>query len=476
MPIAYPGLRRDLIISRQETGSGVVYVLKDPRIGRFIRFREPEYFIAQQLDGLTSAEEICRRGQEQFGAPLTESTLERFAAKLDTLGLLERQAMPEIEVRPQASPRRMRGNILSLRLTVLDPDSLLATLVPKLRFIFRPWFAWFSIGVILSAAGIMTLQWAELHRSLLGLYRLESIPLAWLTLFCIVVGHEFSHGLTCKYFGGSVHEIGLLLIYLQPAMYCNVSEAWMFPEKRKRLLVTLAGAWFEIFAWAWATIAWRVTEPGTTPNYVALLVATTLGIKTLFNLNPLIKLDGYYLLSDWLEIPNLRRNAFRHIGTSLRHLGRAGASLAAPPTGRERRIFWLYGLLAGTYSAWLLGFILLSLGSFLVARYQGWGLALFMTTIGIVFRHPLRLWLRSLGSQFSPMRGSLRVMRRLTIILVILGGLGAGLYYIQTDFRAGESQIRDRGAGRAAENAQSGSPRRGDRASQDHGHQRRGTC
>ena len=116
--------------------------------------------------------------------------------------------------------------------------------------------------------------------------------MAWFTLVAVIVGHELAHGLTCKRFGGSVHEIGMLLIYLQPAMYCNVSDAWLFPEKRKRLLVTLAGAWFEVLCWAFATLFWRLTEPGTIPNFLALVVATTLGIKSLFNLNPLIKLDG----------------------------------------------------------------------------------------------------------------------------------------------------------------------------------------
>src|SRR6266436_4041645 len=100
MPTIYPRLRRDLIISRQETSGGVVFILKDPQIGRFVRFREPEYFIAQQLDGSTSPEEIRRRGQEQFGAPLSESVLEGFAAKLGTLGLLETGTAAEPDVRP----------------------------------------------------------------------------------------------------------------------------------------------------------------------------------------------------------------------------------------------------------------------------------------------------------------------------------------------------------------------------------------
>src|SRR5206468_12795189 len=140
---------------------------------------------------------------------------------------------------------------------------------------------------------------------------------------------------------------------------------WMFPEKSKRLLVTLAGAWFEIFAWALATLFWRLTEPGTPPSYLALVIATTLGIKTLFNLNPLIKLDGYYLLSDWVEIPNLRAKAFEHIGRWFRVGARTflsagvrgpkGAPESAHTTGtvelaadrnvrapaHEGRIFWL---------------------------------------------------------------------------------------------------------------------------------------
>src|SRR6185295_10688621 len=186
----------------------------------------------------------------------------------------------------------------------------LGRMVPALSFVFTKSFAWLSIATILLAAGVMIGSWQEIHQNLARLYRPETLFLAWLTLLVIIVGHEFSHGLACKRFGGQVHEIGLLLIYLQPAMYCNVSDAWLFPEKRRRLLVTLAGAWFEVFCWALAMLFWRFTDPATLPNYLALVIATTLGIKTLFNLNPLIKLDGYYLLSDYLEIPNIRRNAF----------------------------------------------------------------------------------------------------------------------------------------------------------------------
>src|SRR5207247_10940684 len=148
------------------------------------------------------------------------------------------------------------------------------------------------------------------------------LVLAYATMLLVIVAHEFAHGLTCKFYGGSVREIGFLLLFFQPAFYCNVSDAWLFPEKYKRLWVTFAGAYFEIFLWAMATLVWRVTDTHTIVNYLALVVMATSAIKTLFNLNPLIKLDGYYLLSDWLEVPNLRAKAFRYVRARLRDWGR----------------------------------------------------------------------------------------------------------------------------------------------------------
>src|SRR5437660_6754128 len=108
---AQPRLRSDLIVSRQELPTGVAYVIKDPVVGRFVRFKEIEYFIAQQFDGLTPIEEIRRRGEEQFGASLPSSTLEQFAGKLQNLGLLAPGAGLGGVSRPPAQPRTVRGNI-----------------------------------------------------------------------------------------------------------------------------------------------------------------------------------------------------------------------------------------------------------------------------------------------------------------------------------------------------------------------------
>ena len=435
----YPRLRSDLIISQQETPAGPVFVIKDPVIGRFVRFKAPEHFITQQLDGATPLEEVRRRVESHFDAPLSLATLEKFTARLQTLGLLDDgQVRDRCQDRPHQA--RVHGNIFALRLKVFDPDKFLTALAPQLSFVFTRPFAVLSVLTLLTAFGVTITNWEEIHRSLRQLYRVETIPLAWFTLLCIVVGHEFSHGLACKRYGGKVHEIGFLLIYLQPAMYCNVSDAWLFPEKSKRLLVTLAGAWFELSVWALATLFWRVSEPGSLPNYLALIVATTLGIKSLFNLNPLIKLDGYYLLSDFLEIPNLRQRAFSYIGNRLRFFWRPVDRTTS--TTRERRIYWLYGVLAWIYSVWIIGFILLSLGRFLVARYQGWGAAFMAALVISIFRYPLKRYGRFLASQFTPKRGMLAVMKRLAILAAVFAVAGSCLYFIRTDLKiSGEFRV-----------------------------------
>src|SRR5206468_8042719 len=98
-------------------------------------------------------------------------------------------------------------------------------------------------------------------REIQRLYRFDALLLAWLTVCVVTTAHEFAHGLTCKHFGAEVHEVGFLLIYFQPAFYCNVSEAWLLPKKSQRLWITFAGGYFELFIWALVSLVWRLFEP-----------------------------------------------------------------------------------------------------------------------------------------------------------------------------------------------------------------------
>ncbi len=385
MVTACPRLRDDLITSRQETSEGVFFVVKDPTTRRFFRFREAEQLVARQLDGSTPLETIHQNLEAQAESAVSAEALHQFVEQLRRLGLLEVDRAAPSE--HSHSHRRLSGSLLYIRMKAFDPDRLFDRLVGKVWFFFTPWFITLSLAALVTAIAITFSSWDEIVRDVSALYRFDALLLAWVTVLLVTTAHEFAHGLTCKRFGGEVHEIGFLLLYFQPAFYCNISDAWLFPEKAKRLWVTFAGAYFEISVWSFATLTWFVTETDTWVNYLAMIVMATSGIKTFFNLNPLIKLDGYYLLSDYLEIPNLRQKSIEYLKSVIKRLW--GSAAALNVTRRERRIYVTYGVLAGAYSYWLLSVIALRFGNYLVDQYQGPGFIAFSGLLMVAFKNPL---------------------------------------------------------------------------------------
>ena len=423
MAIGEPRLRSDLVTSRQD---GFV-VVKDPAAGRFFRLREVEHFIASQLDGATSLGELRERIERKFGAAPNPDVVAEFVARLQRFELLETMGTGPEAPAPQA--RRVRGDLLHLRLAAFDPDHLLDGLVGKVRLCFTPYFVALSAPLIAGAIGTVIGQRAEIARDLIRVFRVETVLPAWLAIFVVAAVHEFAHGLTCKHFGGHVREMGFLLIYFQLGFYCNVSDAWLLPEKTKRLLVTLAGPYFELVFWALAVLTWRFTDSGGWLHAMALVVVATSAVRFFFNFNPLIRLDGYYLLSDALGVPNLRARAFRHLSGRLAGLwarlrGRpARAQRDASP--RERRIFLTYGLLAGGYSAWLLSWIAWALGSLLTGPYEGLGAVLSAGLLVAVLKNRLERLasgpaLAGAWRRLAAVKGPVQVLLALGAVLAVL--------------------------------------------------------
>ena len=361
-----PKLRMDLEVREQRTGERTTFVVKDPVSGEFFRLQEVERFIAQQLDGATSLGLVQSRVEKEFGGTLAPEALAGFIKTLHRNGLLETD---KDDRKKRRRRRRINGSLLYLRFRLFDPDRLFTALAPLIRWCFTPAFVLLSSSLILAAVALAVFNWAEVVQDFSRLYAFSTLPLLLITIFCVLTLHEFGHGLTCKHFGGEVRELGFLLLYFQPAMYCNVSDAWLFPEKSKRLWVGFAGPYLELVLWALATLTWCVTDTATFPNTVALVVIATSGIKTFFNFNPLIKLDGYYLLSDYLDIANLRKKSFAYVGGFLKRI--FGFADEFPPASpRERRIFLAYGLTASVFSFSFLGLAALTAGNFLLEQHQ----------------------------------------------------------------------------------------------------------
>ena len=418
---AAPLLRDDLLISKQETRDETFFVVKDPLTRRFFRFREAEYCVARQLDGVTPLQVVRERVAAELGAEPEPQVLEGFVAQLRRQGLLADDAAGQHARRPN---KFFGGNLLWLRLKALDPDRLFDWLEPRIRFFFTPAFVMLALAIIATGVAIVLSSRAEIGPDLRRLWGAYGLVLIWGAILFVTILHEFAHGLTCKHFGGEVHELGFLLIYGGPAFYCNVSDSWLFPEKSKRVWVMTAGGFFELFVWGLAAIVWRVVEPGTFLGSAALVIVLTSGVRQFFNANPLIKLDGYYILSDWLEVPNLRARAFRYVNHGIkRALGFASEEDVATPTPRERWIFVAYGIVAATFSYWLLSRFGLYVASTLTRHYQGWGFLAFAGLANLALGNPLKKVIppgpRRLAS--VPRRfKTLAVLAALTIVLVFV--------------------------------------------------------
>jgi multidrug resistance efflux pump len=211
--------------------------------------------------------------------------------------------------------------------------------------------------------------------------------------------------------------------------YCNVSDAWLFPEKSKRLWVTLAGGYFELFLWAWAVFVWRVTTPDSLVNYLAFVVLSACGVQTLFNFNPLLKPDGYHLLSDWLEVPNLQPRAANYAKSRLRWLLWGAARAEVEPRGR---CLMLYGLVSWLYSLGFLGLSLVVMTHFLGARLGVLGVVGAMLLLLLSVRglfHGV-----SAGEVTKMLRGR---HRHNGTWALLAGDVAAALYFVQIEDRVG---------------------------------------
>ena len=225
-----PRLRDDLEITRMETPSGIVYQVRDGEEGRFYRFKEIEHEILRQFDGSKSLEEIRRRIEGQYDAALPIETIQAFEARLREFHLLES------ENETPKKRRRIRGSLLYLRVPLINPDRILGWLDRRLGVLFTRGSVVLSLFLLMSALAVAVSEAGEIGRCLAGLLQFKNLVPAMIVTFLVTALHEFSHGLSCKHFGGEVREIGFLLIYFHPAFYCDVSSAWQFPEKHKRLV------------------------------------------------------------------------------------------------------------------------------------------------------------------------------------------------------------------------------------------------
>ena len=438
--------RPDLEVRRQSYLGREYWVVKDPLSLKYFRFEDEEYAILSLLDGTVSLEKIRGQFENRFAPQqISNRELHHLIGQMYRSGLvlseLPGQGDQLIERDDRRRWQHLLGglqNLLALRLRGVDPDRLLTWLNRRVGWIF-------SLPVLLVAlclmAGALLLIGAEFEvfRSRLPQFQQFFAVQNWFwlaaTLAVTKILHEFGHGLSCKRFGGECHEMGMMLLVFTPCLYCNVTDSWMIPSKWRRAAVGAAGMYVELVLASLATLIWWYSQPGML-NGLCLNVMFVCSVSTLlFNANPLMRYDGYYILSDLLEIPNLRQKALLVLN---RQLGAWFFGAAAPHDPflpwRRQWAFAAYSIAAALYG-WLVTF---SIFWFLYRVLEPYGLKIVGQMLAVAMVLALVVTPLVKLVQFFRIPGRTAKMKPLRVAFILAvagGGLAAALlaplpYYV----------------------------------------------
>lgn len=383
-----PRLRGHAQIHRHAYRGEPWYVLQDHTTGRFMRFTPGAYLLIGLMNGERTVNDIWEIGRLRLGdeAP-TQEEMVRILSQLHGADMLQCDVPPDtLELLRRHEKRRFGKltqnfrNPLSMRFRLFDPEPLLV----RCQGAVSPLFSWAGallwlvvVGWGLSLAG---LHWAELTENITDrVLAPENLILMWVIFPILKAFHEFGHAFAVKRLGGEVHEMGIIFLVFTPIPYVDASAASAFRSKWERAFVGAAGLMTELFIAALALFVWVDAEPGPV-RAAAYNIVFIAGVSSvLFNINPLLRYDGYYVLVDLLEIPNLAPRGMNYLMyLAQRHL--FGMQDAEPPfaTPGEKAWFFTYSVAAFIYRIFIYTFIVLFVAEkffFVGVLLAGWAIA-----------------------------------------------------------------------------------------------------
>lgn len=428
-----PRLRPHVQVTRQHYRGQRWHVVHDPSSNQFYRLNPVAHEFIGLLDGRRNVEEVWEYGlQRHADAALTQNDVIQLMSQLFSSNLLTADVPPETEQLLSRGRNRLSQKIkqqaiglMYFRVRLFNPDRILTWLEPMFRPVLnRVGFILWALWIIIAAANVLP-HFEELRSG----FDSAIAPSNWgwmMVVFVITkLWHETGHGLICKRFGGQVPEFGAMMLVLLPAPYVDASSAWGFPSKWQRMAVGAGGMIFELFLAGIAAFVWLATRhaPGL-PHQLAYNAMLTASISTvLFNANPLMKFDGYYILSDLLEVPNLMQRSQAMLKfLALPYL--YSVKTANPPTTSpaEALILLLYGTAAMVYRV----FLFFSITLYVMGKMFAIGLFLAVWTAAVWFILPVGgfiHWLTT-GSQVAEHRGRAFAV---SAILLVVGVLVVGI-------------------------------------------------
>lgn len=351
-----PRLRDDLACSVQVFGDRASYIIEDRVRSAFFRVGVAEFRFMSLLDGRVTVEQALASSAASLGrdaiSAAEAATIVRWLIDNElafTSASRDETFLDELADRRRRAKTMQRANLMFVKVPFGNPDRLLSRVTPYLRFLLGPGFLLLWLAVVASGAYQVAMHWDRFAAGARGFLSVDNwlwIALLWTGLKVV---HEFFHGLVCKKYGGEVYEAGMILVLFAPIGYVDATASWRFPSKWQRMHTAAAGMFIEFFIAGVAAWVWQGSESALV-QHVAWNVVVIASITTLlFNANPLMKFDGYYVLADFLEIPNLYGEGQRFVRRAFR---RWMLGIAAEPADRPAREAWLIGIYGVSSLLW----------------------------------------------------------------------------------------------------------------------------
>jgi putative peptide zinc metalloprotease protein len=368
-----PRIRAHARILRQSFRDEVWYVLQDQAAERAHRFTPAAYHFIGLMDGERSVQQLWEAASAQLGddAPTQEEVI-RLLGQLHAADALLCDVPPdsaEVFRRHQQHERmlwkRRLWTPLALRFPLLDPDRFLQRTLP----VVEPLFGWFGVllwlAVVITGAVLAASHWTDLTEDITDrVLDPKNLVLLWFVYPAVKAIHELGHAYATRKWGGEVHEIGIMLLVFSPVPYVDTSSAWGFKEKFRRMVVGGAGIAVELFLGSLALFVWLAVEPGAV-RAICYNVMLICGVSTLlFNGNPLLRFDGYYVLADAIEIPNLGQRANQYVGYLFQRYVLGVKDAESPAHNRGERVWmFVYGIASFIYRVFITFVITLFIAS-----------------------------------------------------------------------------------------------------------------
>jgi putative peptide zinc metalloprotease protein len=370
-----PKLRSHARLYRHRYRGQVWYLLQDPASSRVHRFTPSARLIIALMDGQRTVARLWEIANRQLGedAP-TQDEMIQLLGQLHAADLLQSDVTPDVaelftrgEREDRARFRRSFANPMALRLPLWDPDAFLNRFAAVWRLIWSRWGALVWLAVVLPALFLIAPHWPELTNDFTDrVLALDNLVVLYFVFPILKALHELGHASATKAGGGEVHDMGIIVLVLLPVPYVEASAATIFRSKYRRALVGAAGVTVELFVAALAFYTWLVAEPGLVRAILFNIMLIASVSTLIFNGNPLLRYDAYYILADLTEIPNLAARSARYWGYLLQRfvLGVRDAEALDASHGEKA---WLafYGLAATLYRI----LVTIVIGLFIAGRF-----------------------------------------------------------------------------------------------------------